>query len=157
MSQVDYFNSQKTRTSISIYQISGQQFWRVVIGSRNTEYPWLSAKDHESLHEYASLHREYGILLSVSVLGRDSKLRLVSLQLQAILFYPTDLVNTLSVGEQLQISTSTSGNNCFNMYYFIYHVLKSIFPELFVDQLLRLSYVLFRKMARRKLLYPGQR
>ena len=25
----------------SIYQISGQQFSRVLIGSRNSEYPWI--------------------------------------------------------------------------------------------------------------------
>ena len=28
-------------SAISIYQISGQQFSRVLIGSRNSEYPWL--------------------------------------------------------------------------------------------------------------------
>ena len=29
------------RTWFSIYQISGQQFLRVLIGSRKSEYPWL--------------------------------------------------------------------------------------------------------------------
>ena len=45
----------------SIYQISGQQFSRVLIGSRNSEYPWIftvSRTDRKMARRFAKVSEE---------------------------------------------------------------------------------------------------
>ena len=78
----------------SIYQISGQQYSRVLIGSRNSEYPWLFTvlrTDRKMARRFAKVSEE---------------------EIEEAFFYPSDLVNTkttipVRVGEERWIYTST--------------------------------------------------
>ena len=78
----------------SIYQISGWQFSRVLIGSRNSEYPWLFTvlrTERKMARRFAKVFEE---------------------EIKTAFFYPSDLVNTkttipLRVGEERWIYTST--------------------------------------------------
>ena len=78
----------------SIYQISGQQFSRVLIGSRNSEYPWL----------FTVLQTERKMARHFAKVSEE--------EIKTAFFYPSDLVNTkttipLRVGEERWIYTST--------------------------------------------------
>ena len=83
--------------TFSIYQISGQQFSRVLIGSRNSEYPWL----------FTVLRRERKMARRFAKVSEE--------KINTAFFYPSDLVNTkttinqlpLRVGEERWIYTST--------------------------------------------------
>ena len=60
----------------NIYQISGQQFSCVLIGSRNSEYPWIFTvlqTEREIARRFAKILEE---------------------EIQEAFFYPSDLVNT---------------------------------------------------------------
>ena len=80
---------------ISIYQMSGCNFSRVLSGSRNSEYPWLFTvlrTERKMARRFAKVSEE------------ETK--------TAFFFYPSDLVNTkttipLRVGEERWIYTST--------------------------------------------------
>ena len=72
---------------ISIYQINGEQFSRVLIGSRNSEYPWL----------FTVLRTERKIARRFVKVSEE--------EIKTAFFYPFDLVNTktsipLRVGEE---------------------------------------------------------
>ena len=60
----------------SIYQISGLQFSRVLIGSRNSEYPWL----------FTVLRTERKIARRFAKVSEE--------EIKTAFFYPSDLVNT---------------------------------------------------------------
>ena len=73
----------------SIYQISGQQFSRVLIGSRNLKYPWV-----------------FTVLLTERKMARRFA-KVLEEEIEEAFFYPSDLVNTkttipLRVGEELR-------------------------------------------------------
>ena len=77
---------------ISIYQISG--FSCVLIGSRNSEYPWL----------FTVLRTERNMARRFAKVSEE--------EIEEAFFYPSDLVNTkttipLRVGEERWIYTST--------------------------------------------------
>ena len=61
---------------ISIYQISGYQFLRVLIGSRNSEYPWL----------FTVLRTERKMARRFAKVSEE--------EIKTAFFYPSDLVNT---------------------------------------------------------------
>ena len=61
---------------ISIYQISGQQFSRVLIGSRNSEYPWI-----------------FTVLRTERKMARRFA-KVSEKEIEEAFFYPSDLVNT---------------------------------------------------------------
>ena len=72
---------------ISIYQINGEQFSRVLIGSRNSEYPWL-----------------FTVLRTERKMARRF-VKVSEEEIKTAFFYPFDLVNTktsipLRVGEE---------------------------------------------------------
>ena len=74
---------------ISIYQISGWQFSRVLIGSHNSEYPWLFTvlqTERKMARRFAKVSEEV---------------------IKTAIFDPSDLVNTKRVGEERWIYTST--------------------------------------------------
>ena len=78
----------------SIYQVSGQQFSRVLIGSRNSEYPWL----------FTVLRTERKMARRFAKVSEE--------EIKTAFFYPSDLINTkttipLRVGEERWIYTST--------------------------------------------------
>ena len=80
--------------TISIYQISGKQFSRVLIGSRNSEYPWI-----------------FTVLRTKRKMARHFT-KVSEEEIEEVFFYPSDLVNTkttilLRVGEEQWIYTST--------------------------------------------------
>ena len=71
----------------SIYQINGSQFSRVLIGSRNSEYPWL----------FTVLRTERKVARRFAKVSEE--------EIEGAFFYPCDLVNTkttipLRVGEE---------------------------------------------------------
>ena len=78
----------------SIYQISGKQFSRVLIGSRNSEYPWIFTvfrTERKTARPFAKVSEE---------------------EIEEAFVYSSDLVNTkttipLRVGEEPWIYTST--------------------------------------------------
>ena len=77
--------------SISIYQISGYQFLRILIGSRNLEYPWI----------FTVLQTERKM---ARCLAKVSEEQIVAIN-EVPFIYPSDLVNTkttipLRVGEE---------------------------------------------------------
>ena len=81
---------------ISLYQISGEQFSRVLIGSRNLEYPWIFTvlqTERKMARRLAKVSEEIGAINEVAF------------------FHPSDVVNTktaipLRVGEERWIYTS---------------------------------------------------
>ena len=78
----------------SIYQISGQQFSRVLIGSCDSEYPWL----------FTVLRTERKMVRHFAKVSEE--------EIKRAFFYSSDLVNTkttipLRVGEEWWIYTST--------------------------------------------------
>jgi len=75
---------------ISIYQISGKQFLRILIGSHNSEYPWI-----------------FTVLRTERKMARRF-VKVSEAEIEEAFFYPSDLVNTkttipLRVGEKLWI------------------------------------------------------
>ena len=60
----------------SIYQISGQQFSRVLIGSCNSEYPWI-----------------FTLLRTERKMGRRF-MKVSKEEIEEAFVYPSDLVNT---------------------------------------------------------------
>ena len=76
---------------ISIYQISGQQFSRILIGSRNLEYPWIFTvlqTERKMARRFLKVSEEEIVVLN-----------------ETAFFNPCDLVNTkttipLRVGEE---------------------------------------------------------
>ena len=78
----------------SIYQISGWQFSRVLIGSCNAEYPWI-----------------FNVLRTERKMARRLA-KVLEEEIEEAFFYPSDLVNTkttipLRVGEERWIYAST--------------------------------------------------
>ena len=78
---------------ITIYQISGQQFSRILIGSRNSEYPWL----------FTALQTERKMARCFAKVSEE--------EIKPAFSYPFDLVNTkttipLRVGEERWIYSS---------------------------------------------------
>ena len=81
--------------SISIYQISGQQFSHVLIGSRNLEYPWI----------FTVLRTERKMACHLANVSKEEILAIS----ETAFFYPSDLVNTKTtipfrVGEEQWIN-----------------------------------------------------
>ena len=79
---------------ISVYQISGWQFLRILIGSRNLEYPWI----------FTVLRTERKMACHFAKVSEE--------QIEEAFFYPSDLANTkttipLTVGEEWWIYTCT--------------------------------------------------
>ena len=80
--------------NFSIYQISGKQFSHVLIGSRNSEYPWI----------FTVLRMERKMVRRFAKVSEE--------EIEQAFFYPSDLVNTkttipLRVREERWIYTST--------------------------------------------------
>ena len=71
---------ESTKYIFSIYQISGLQFSRVLIGSRNSEYPWI----------FTVLRTERKMALRFAKVSEEE---FVAIN-EAAFFYPSDLVNT---------------------------------------------------------------
>ena len=61
---------------VSIYEISGWQFSRVLIGSRNLEYPWI----------FTVLRTERKMARRFAKVSEE--------EIKTAFFYPSDLVNT---------------------------------------------------------------
>ena len=79
-------------TIINIYQIKGYQFSRVLIGSRNSEYPWI-----------------FTVLRTARKMARRFA-KVLEEEIEEVFFYPSDLVKTktaipLRVGEEQWIYT----------------------------------------------------
>ena len=90
--------------NFSIYQISGYQFSRVLIGSRNSEYPWL----------FIVLRTERRMARHFAKVSEE--------EIKTAFFYPSDLVNTkttipLRVGEERWIYTSTLRVSVYILHY----------------------------------------
>ena len=86
--------------SISIYQISGQQFSHVLIGSRNLEYPWI----------FTVLRTERKMACHLANVSKEEILAIS----ETAFFYPSDLVNTKTtipfrVGEEQWINIGHFG------------------------------------------------
>ena len=79
---------------VSIFEISGWQFSRLLIGSRNLEYPWI----------FTVLRTERKMARRFAKVSEE--------EIKTAFFYPSDLLNTkttipLRVGEERWIYTST--------------------------------------------------
>ena len=63
--QTDWLKTSRAEEYISlsffsIHQISGKQFSRVLVGSRNLEYPWISSvlgRDHKMTSRFATVSK----------------------------------------------------------------------------------------------------